>query len=155
MRDSSLGLLPDFVGGAVIMGFPVGIVGILVGVEILIGMFCGQFAGHANGAVGSISRVGVNNVGAVAVQDLFAFSGNIFGHAEGDGKSFGRAEHGVSDAGIAAGGIEKSFAGGQLTATASFGDDVGRRAIFDRAAGVVPFGLTQKCYAGQVGGEGV
>ena len=45
--------------------------------------------------------------------------------------------------------------GRELTAAAGFGDDVGRGAIFDRSAGVIPFGLTQKCYAGQVGGERV
>jgi hypothetical protein len=40
-----------------------------------------------------------------------------------------------------------------LAATAGFGNDVGGGAIFDRSAGVIPFGLTQKGYAGQVGGE--
>ena len=34
MRDPSFGLLPDFVGCAMVMGLPVGVVGILVGVEI-------------------------------------------------------------------------------------------------------------------------
>ena len=38
---------------------------------------------------------------------------------------------------------------------ASFGDDVGCSAVFDRSAGVVPFSLTQKCYAGQFAGERV
>ena len=83
MRDASLGLLPDFVGGAVIVSLPVGVVGILVGVEILIGMFGGEFAGHANGAVGTVGGIGVNNVGAVAVQNLFALARNIFAACRG------------------------------------------------------------------------
>ena len=69
------------------------------------------------------------------------------------GKSFGRAQHGVGDAGVAAGGIEQNLAGAQLPAAASLGDDVGGGAIFHRSAGVIPFGLTQKCYARQVAGE--
>jgi len=40
-----------------------------------------------------------------------------------------------------------------LTAAAGFGDDVGRGAILHRSARVIPFGLTQKCYARQVAGE--
>ena len=69
------------------------------------------------------------------------------------GKSFGRSQHGVGDAGVAAGGIEQNLAGTQLTAAAGFGYDVGGGAILDRSAGVIPLGLTQKCYARQVGGE--
>ena len=40
MGDTSLGLLPDFVGCAMVMSLPVGIIGILVGVKIFIRM-CG------------------------------------------------------------------------------------------------------------------
>src|SRR5450631_2293150 len=155
MRNASLGLLPDFVGGPVIVRFPVGVVGILVGIEILIGMLGGELAGQADGAVGAIGGIGIKNVGAIAMQDLLALARNVFRHAQGDGESFGRSQHGVSDASVAAGGVEKNFAGAKLTAAAGLGDDVGGGAIFDRSAGVVPFGLTQKCYARQVGGERV
>src|SRR3989442_11790883 len=68
--DASLGLLPDFVRGALIMGSPVGVVGVLVGVEIFLGMCCGEFSRHPDRAVGSIRRIGINNVGAVALEDL-------------------------------------------------------------------------------------
>ena len=40
---------------------------------------------------------------------------------------------------------------GRKQALASaFGDDVRGGAILNRPAGVIPFGLTQKCYAGQI-----
>ena len=73
----------------------------------------GKFAGLANGAVGAIGGIGINNVRAIGAQNLFALGGNILRHAQGDGKSFSRSEHGVGDAGVAAGGIEQNFAGSE------------------------------------------
>src|ERR1700686_2272177 len=138
MGDASLRLLPDFVGRAVIVGLPVGFVGILVGIEILVGLIARQFTGHANGAVRTIGRIGIKNVGAVALQDLLTLPRNIFRHAESDGESLGRAQHGIGDAGVAAGGVEQDLAGTQPTSASSFGDDVGRGTILDRSAGVIP-----------------
>src|SRR6266700_1795932 len=155
MGDASLGLLPDFVGGPVIMSLPVGFVGILVCVKIFIGMFGGQFSRHANGSVGTVTRIGIKNVGAVTLQNLLALARNIFRHAQSDRESFGRAEHRIGNAGIAAGGIEKNLSGAQLSAPPSLGDNVARGTVFDRAAGIVPLSLTQKCYTRQAGGEGV
>src|SRR5208283_5167309 len=151
--DAALGLLPDFVGGRVIVGLPVGVVGILVGVEILLGMFAGQLARLTDRAVGTVVRIGINNVGSVALENLFAFARNVFWHAERDGEGFGGSQHGVGDAGIAAGGVEKNLAGAKLATGAALGDDARGGAILDRSARVVPLGLAQKCYAGQVAGE--
>jgi hypothetical protein len=118
-------------------------------------MVAGQFAGHADRAVGTVRRIGIKNVGAVALQDLLALAGNVLRHAEGHGESFGGAQHRIRDARVAAGGVEENLAGAQLTAATGFGHDVGRGAIFDRSAGVVPFSLTQKCYARQVVGDSI
>src|SRR5580658_9073413 len=155
MRDPALSLLPDFVGGSVIVGLPVGLVGVLVGVEIFFGMLRGELAGHPDGAVGTVGGIGINDVGAVALQDLLALARNILRHAQGDGEAFGSAQHRIGNAGVAAGGVEQNLAGAELPTAAGFGDDVGGGAIFDRSAGVVPFRLTQKCYARQVGGQRV
>src|SRR5258708_39493618 len=137
MGDASLGLQPDFVGSPVIVGLPVGLIGILVGVKILIGMFGGQFPRLANRAVRTIRGIGIQNVGAVALQDLLALTRDIFRHAQGNGESFGRAEHRIGNAGIAAGGVEKNLAGTQLSAPPSLGDNVAGGAVFDPSAGVV------------------
>jgi len=153
VSDASLSLLPDFVSRGQIVSFPVGLVGILVGVEILIGMIAGQFARHANGAVGAVTGIGIDDVGTVSLQNLLALAGDVFGHAEGDGKSLSGTEHGVGDPGVAAGGIEENLAGAELGGAASLGDDVGGGAVLDGSAGVIPLGLTQKCYARKVGGE--
>src|SRR5580693_3341785 len=100
-----------------------------------------NLASHADGAVGTFAGIGVENVRAVGAQNLLSFSRNILRHAQRDRKSFGRAEHGIGNSGVAAGGVEQSLAGTELTAAAAFGNNVGRGAIFHRAAGVVPFGL--------------
>src|SRR6202158_4150437 len=138
MSDAPLRLLPDFVGRAVIVRLPVGFVGVLVGIEILVGMLARQFTRHANGAVRTIGRIGIKNVGAVALQDLLALPRSIFRNAKSDGESLGRAQHGIGDASVAAGGVEQDLAGTQPTSASSFGDDVGRGAILNRSAGVIP-----------------
>src|ERR1700683_2431058 len=125
MRDASLSLLPDFVRGPVIMSLPVGFVRILVGVKILVGMLMGQFARPTNRAIGPVARIGVQNVGAIAQQNLLALARDVFWHAQRDRESFGCAQHGISDAGVAAGGIEQNLPGPQLTAAAGFGPGVG------------------------------
>src|SRR5215471_2649763 len=145
MRNASLGLLPDLVGGCAVVGFPVRIIRVLIGVEILVRMCCGKLAGHANGTVGSVSGVGVNDVCTVSLQDLLTLTRNVFRHAEGDRKSFCRTEHRIGDAGVAAGRVEKNLAGAELAAAASFSDNIASGAVLHRTAGVVPFGLAQKC----------
>src|SRR5260370_33011510 len=155
MRDASLRLLPDFVGCPMIVSFPVAFVRIVVGIEILIWMCTRQLSCQADCAISTVGWIGIKNVGAVALQDLFAFARNILRYAESAGKSFGRAQHGIRDPSIAAGGIEQNLPGTELAAASGFGDDVSGGAIFNRSAGIVPFGLTQKCYTGQVGGERV
>src|ERR1022692_1373245 len=69
MRDASFGLPPDFIGSGVIMRAPVGVVRILVGIKIKIGMAFGKLAGNLDGAVGTFSGIGVDNVGAVGLED--------------------------------------------------------------------------------------
>ena len=63
--DASLGLLPDFVRGGFVMGAPVGVVRILIGVEIKIGMALCVLACDLHGAVGTFSGVGVDDICAV------------------------------------------------------------------------------------------
>ena len=54
----AFGLLPDLVGGGVVVGEPVVVVGVLVGVEVLLGLGGGELAGLADGAVGAVGGVG-------------------------------------------------------------------------------------------------
>ena len=127
----SLRLLPDFVGRAVIVGLPVGVVGVLVGVEIFVSMFRGQILRHADRTVGSIGRVGVENICAVGMQNLFALERDVFRHAQRHRESLGRPQHGVCDPGIAAGGIEKNLAHVELPAPEALRYDARGSAVFD------------------------
>src|SRR5258708_13409131 len=103
----------------------------------------GKFASGADGAVGAVAGIGINKVCAVRAQNPFAFGGNILRHAECDGKSFSRAQHGVGDAGVAAGGIEQNLAVAELATATPFGDDAGGGPILPQAPAPVPFALTQ------------
>src|ERR1700691_1459409 len=99
-------------------------------------MLGGEFAGLADGAIGAVVRIGIDNVCSVNAQNLLAFGGNVLRHAERYGKSLSRAQHGIGNAGVAAGGVKQSSAGSELTAAAAFGNDVGRGAVFHGTAGV-------------------
>ena len=108
--DLALGLLPDFVGGGAVVGLPVLLVAVLVGVEVAVGLGSGQGAGLADGAVGAVGGVGPDDLGAVGGEDVFALRRDVGGHAERDGKAQRGAQHGVGDAGVAAGGVQQGAA---------------------------------------------
>src|SRR5207247_2090343 len=63
MRDTTLCLLPNFIGSVQIMSTPIGIIRILVSVEIFLWLCGVKFARLANGAVRPVRRVGIDNVG--------------------------------------------------------------------------------------------
>ena len=134
------------------MGAPVVVVGVLVGVEVVSGVG-GELAGDADGAVGAVGRVGKDDIGAVGGEDAFALDGNISGHAEQYTEAQRCAEHGVGDAGVAAGGVEEDFPGASWPVRCGFADDAGGGAVFDAAAGVVPLGFTEQMNAGKVARE--
>ena len=81
MGDAAFGLLPDFIGGAVIVRAPVGIIGILVGVEVFVWIFRRKFAHFANRAIRPLARIGVNNFRTIRVQNTLALQRNVFRHA--------------------------------------------------------------------------
>ena len=107
MSDSALGLLPDFIAGAVVVGEPVVVVAVLVGVEEFFRVLGGKPAREADGAIGAVGSVSPLTVRAVGGEDALALDRNIGGHAQHDGEAHGRAQHGIGDAGVAAGGVEE------------------------------------------------
>src|SRR4029077_3850617 len=84
------------------------------------------------------------------MQNVFALEGDIFRHAQRHREAFCRSQHGVGYASIAAGGIEQSLAQGEFSAAAAFRDDVRGGAVFNRASGVIPLGLSQNLNTVQV-----
>ena len=129
------------------MRFPVRVIRILIGVEVRVGMFRCQLARHPNGAIGTVRRIGINDVRSIALHDLLALPRNVLGHAERHRKTFRCSQHGIGDSSIAAGRIQQNSPGIEQSTSAGFGDNAGSRAILHRAAGVVPFSLAQKCHA--------
>src|SRR5258706_10296926 len=67
MRDASFGLLPDFVGSGLVVRAPVGVVGILVRVEIKIGMLFRELVGDPGSAVGAFSGIREDDICAVCL----------------------------------------------------------------------------------------
>src|ERR1700678_3085625 len=82
----SFGLLPDLGTGGLIVGQPVGVVRILVGVEISLGLIAGQFPGPPDGAVRALVRFGPVNSGAIGPQNALALRRNIGRHRQMDCK---------------------------------------------------------------------
>src|SRR6185437_13079977 len=111
VRDQAFGLAPDLVGGGAIVGLPVLVIAVLVGVHVAVGVGGGELAGLADGAVGSVGGVGPDDLGAVGGEDVLALLGDVGGDAEGDGKVQRGAQHGVGDAGVAGGGVEQAACG--------------------------------------------
>ncbi len=146
-----LGLLEDFVRRAGVVGAPVGRVAVLVGVEVL--RVGSKLTGFADGAVGAFGGIGPEDLGPIRVEDAFALGRDIRGHAERDGEGKSRAEHGVGDAGVAAGGVEEANAGAELLALEGVQDDGGGGAVLDGAAGVGPLRFAEDLNAGQLSRE--
>ncbi len=73
--DLAFGLGPDFVGGGAVVGAPVFVVGVLVGVEVAVGLVGGELAGLADGAVGAVGGVGPDDLGSVGGEVCFCARG--------------------------------------------------------------------------------
>src|SRR5712671_1894061 len=112
MSNAPFGLLPNLVRRSVIVREPIGVVRILVGVKIQIRMLGGKFASRTDRAIGTLARIGINDVGAVSVQNLLALNRNIRRHAKRNREALSRTQHGVSYPGIAAGRIKQSLSRG-------------------------------------------
>ena len=103
MSDTTFGLLPYLVGCAMVMSLPIGIARILVGVEVFLRLARIHLASDVDSAIRALVGGRINNVRAVGEENTLAFDGNIFRHAERDLEALGRADHRVSDAGVATG----------------------------------------------------
>src|SRR5713226_10702314 len=78
MGDAPAGLLPDFVGGGLVVRAPVCRIGVLVGIEILSGLAGVDFARAADGAVRTLVRRGNHQLDAVRLKDPLAFLRGVF-----------------------------------------------------------------------------
>ena len=153
MREESAGLVDDFRAGVFEVGFPIGRIVVLVGIEVAIRVGIVDFAAEADGAVGAFGGVAVDGLGAVRFEDFLALLGGVGGEDELHLVSAVGADHGVGDAGIAAGGVEDRAGVVELAGAFAVEDHVGGGAVLDGAAGVEVFGLGEDLDTGEFGGN--
>src|SRR6266542_6482236 len=109
MRYPAFRLLPDFWPSAFIMGAPIGVVVVLIGIEILSRRGCKQLASFDLRAIASLAGIGFDDPGAITLQNMFAFAARITRQTERHAVTKCGAEHGEGNAGVAAGGVENGF----------------------------------------------
>ena len=114
MGDPAFGLVPDLLGRALIMGQ--GIAGIieLVGQIVFIGKFPGQAVDFLDGAVGPQLSRGQQYLGPQGLENEFALFAGRLGHGANARIAFDGADHGQTDAGIAAGGLDHRLSRGEF-----------------------------------------
>ena len=148
-----LRLAPDFRGsGGVVRGGIRGIA-VLVRIEIFFAIGFVDFADAADGAVGAFVSRRIDDFDAVGCEDVFAFGRGAGGKAEFHSIAERGADHGVGDAGVAAGRVEDYFAGAQVAGAFAGADHGIGGAVFHGAAGIEPFGFGVKFHVGEGGGD--
>src|SRR5436305_15242538 len=101
MGDATVGLLPKFFGSPVVMGFPVSIIRILVGVKILFRILRVYFTSNAYRSIGTFICGRINNVGAIREQNALSLGRDVLRHAQRDREPLGSHDHGVSNPSVA------------------------------------------------------
>ena len=104
----------------------------------------------ANRAVGALIAWSDYQFRAIGGQNALALVRSAVGQAKLHGITERRTDHGVGDAGVAAGGINDGLAGLERAARQPRLDHAERRPVLYRAAGVKPLGLGAKLYVGEV-----
>ncbi len=123
---------------------PVGRVAVLIGIEIFFGIGGDHFFHFTDRAIGAFVAGSDDQFGSECAEDFLALMRSAVRQAQRDAVAERRANHGVSDAGIAAGGIDDAFAGRQLAGSEAGLDHAQGRAILDRASWIEPFRLSGK-----------
>ena len=141
--DPAAGLFPDFIGRAVVMGLPVGLVVVLIGDVVLIREFAGQPVGLLDGAVRAEMARRQANLRAPCAKDLLALHAGIFRHGEQQAVSFDGAHQGQTDTGVTAGRLHDGLLGGQLAGPFGRFDHEHRGPILDGTARIQIFQLGQ------------
>ena len=142
MGDPAGNLLPDLVRGGAVVGLPIRGIAVLIRVKVLVRLGGNDFMDSANRAVGALVARSDDQLRAIGRQDTLAFVRSAIGQAKLHGIAHGRANHSVSDAGVAAGGVNDGFAALQCAAREPRLNHVERWPVFDGAAGVEPLGLS-------------
>ena len=132
---------------------PVGRVVVLIGVKVEIGIGFVDLAALADGAVGAFGGIAEDHLRAVGLQDALTLDGSVGRQAQLHLVAACRADHGIGDTGIAAGGIEDDVLGAKAAGALAIQDHVEARPILDRSAGIEVFGFGVDGDAGDLAGD--
>ena len=118
----------------------------------------GDLLGEPPGIAHVIHRVGVGHrrhepqIDAAQQQHVLLFLALRLGHDDDGAVAAGIADQREADPGIAGGALDDDAAGPQQAALLGVLDDVERRAVLDRAAGIEELGLAEDRAPGLLGG---
>src|SRR3954469_4504349 len=99
MGDLFVRLPPDFRAGGFVVGPPVGVVVVLVGVEKVLRIFIDQTPNHALRAVGALLRVGEDKLRTIRLERLLTLWAGVSRKREGDAIAALGGDHRVRDSG--------------------------------------------------------
>jgi hypothetical protein len=88
-----------------------------------------------------LQRISLNDLGAVKLQDSFAFGAGIGRQAKSHAISTGRSQHGIRNPGVPAGRIENYLSGMKPAAALTIENHRERGAILDRTSGIQVLGF--------------
>ena len=142
MRHFSLRLLPDLLGGRVVVGLPIVGIVVLVGHEKALRILLIASLGLKDGAVRTLQRIGQNDACAISLSDA-PFFARVFRDHKLHGVAERRPDHGIGNPGIAGGRVYNDLLSSEFLFPYSFLDHVPSRAVLDATSGVGKLGLSQ------------
>ena len=152
MRDPAAGLGPDLRAGAELVREPVRRVGVLIDVDIPLGIRGRAPLRLTDRAVGPGERVREDDLRAERASDALSLERDLVGHAELQRMAADRADHREGDAGVAAGRVEHEPAADEPAAFLRIDDHPKPRAVLHAPTGVGALELRPDL-AAQPGGD--
>ena len=141
VRDAATGLFDDFRPGCVVVRLPVGVVIVLIGIEVAVGVGFHDFPDGTDSAVGAFVSRCQDKLSPVCLQDALAFDRGIQRQAELDLITLCRADHGISDTGVAAGSVDQGLSRLELPRLFRLQNHVQGSPVLDGSAGIEILGF--------------
>ena len=107
----------------------------------------GELVGLGHHAHAALRGGGQHDLGAEEAHEAAALDAEGLGHGDDEGIALGRADHGKSDAGVAAGCLDDGLAGLQCAAAFGVLDDAEGEAVLDRAERIEGLDLDEEVHA--------